>query len=324
VNIAGLYITDNLESEEFYKIPDSYSDTTLINPGGYLVLRADANTKKGVLHLDFELMSSGEQIGLAQKIGSDMIFIDTITFGGQSTDVSYGRYPDGSSSFDYFEMPTPGSANLNRDEMIIKDIYINEFVSRYGNSYPDEHGLFSDWIEIYNGGSKDIDLGGLYLSDKKSIPAKFQIPFGYPDSTTIKPGGFTVFFADSKPKLGVNHLLFELSSGGEDIVLSQIMVNDTLIIDSLSYTGLEIDESYGRVNDGIAAWRTFNIPTPGRSNSGISPVNELSLGDHGLSFKVYPNPFRESTTIQFDLFDVKEISIQILDWNSRIINVLGT
>ena len=106
-------------------------------------------------------------------------------------------------------------------------------MAKYDNSYPDEHGLFSDWIEIYNANSEPVDLGGLYLSDNKTIPTKYQIPLGKSDSTTISARGFYVFRADALPRLGVNHLGFDLMSSGEDLLITQILGSNTLIIESL-------------------------------------------------------------------------------------------
>ena len=38
--------------------------------------------------------------------------IDSISFGPQTTDVSYGRFPDASSNWQFFNSPTPGTSNL--------------------------------------------------------------------------------------------------------------------------------------------------------------------------------------------------------------------
>ncbi|MDN5354963.1 MAG: hypothetical protein PWQ09_1719, partial [Candidatus Cloacimonadota bacterium] len=37
--------------------------------------------------------------------------IDSLTFGEQTSDVSYGRLPDGSDTWQFFDVPTPGESN---------------------------------------------------------------------------------------------------------------------------------------------------------------------------------------------------------------------
>ena len=61
---------------------------------------------------------------------------------------------------------------------------------------------------------------------------KWQIPTGYSE-TIIYPDSFIILWADSEPEQGVLHLGFKLSSGGENVVLTQ--ANGTTIIDSFSF-----------------------------------------------------------------------------------------
>jgi hypothetical protein len=53
--------------------------------------------------------------------------VDTLTFGEQSDDVSYGRYPDGSDTWQLMN-PTPGAANtqeLSLDEaLLIPEVFV--------------------------------------------------------------------------------------------------------------------------------------------------------------------------------------------------------
>ena len=76
---------------------------------GALVLWADKQPEQGVLHVNIKLSSGGEQIGLTDPNGTTVI--DSLTFGPQTTDVSYGRLPDGSDNWQFFQNPTPGAPN---------------------------------------------------------------------------------------------------------------------------------------------------------------------------------------------------------------------
>ncbi len=53
--------------------------------------------------------------------------VDTLTFGEQSDDISYGRYPDGSDTWQLMN-PTPGAANtqeLSLDEaLLIPEVFV--------------------------------------------------------------------------------------------------------------------------------------------------------------------------------------------------------
>lgn len=105
VDIGGYYLTDDLEEPTQWQIPEG----TTIAPGGFLVIWADdENTAASALHANFKLSAGGETIGLYD---STVSIVDTLTFPEQSTDISYGRYPDGSTAFAFFKDPTPGSGN---------------------------------------------------------------------------------------------------------------------------------------------------------------------------------------------------------------------
>ena len=45
------------------------------------------------------------------------------------------------------------------------DIVINEFMADNTRTLQDKDGEYSDWIEIYNGGTSAADLAGWYLTD---------------------------------------------------------------------------------------------------------------------------------------------------------------
>ena len=104
VNIGGMYLTDNLLSPNEWQIPDS----TIIPAGGYLLIWADDEMDDDGLHAGFKLSGNGEEIGLFDVDGT---LIDRITFGEQTTDVSYGRFPDASDNWRFFDVPTPGAEN---------------------------------------------------------------------------------------------------------------------------------------------------------------------------------------------------------------------
>jgi len=109
IDVGGMYITDDLADLIVWQIPDNAPDTTTISAGGFLVLWADKQPEQGVLHVNIKLGSGGEQIGLTAPNGTSII--DSLTFGPQAADTSYGRFPDGSDNWQLFPTPTPGTSN---------------------------------------------------------------------------------------------------------------------------------------------------------------------------------------------------------------------
>jgi len=109
INIAGMYVTDNLEDLAQWQIPDTDPTKTTIPPGGFLVIWADNEPDQGVLHANFALTGGGEAIAIVESDGRTII--DSFEYGAQQTDYSYGRNPDGSDNWEVFAQSTPGASN---------------------------------------------------------------------------------------------------------------------------------------------------------------------------------------------------------------------
>ena len=110
VNVGGMYVTDDLTDPASWQIPTSDANVTTVASGGFLLLWANKESEQGVLHVEEKLSGDGEQIGLVTIFASDTSFVDSLTYSEQIADTSYGRFPDGSSSWSILN-PTPGSAN---------------------------------------------------------------------------------------------------------------------------------------------------------------------------------------------------------------------
>lgn len=107
IDLAGYYVTDNATAITKYKFPTG-NPNTIVPAGGHLLVWADDSVEQGVLHTNFKLSKSGEFLGL---LTPDSVYIDSLSFGNQSDDKSYGRTDDGSSIWKIFNVPTPGSPN---------------------------------------------------------------------------------------------------------------------------------------------------------------------------------------------------------------------
>jgi len=110
VMLGGYYFCDTLNVAEAYQIPDTYPDSVTVAAGGYILFYANKDEDLSVLNLDFKLGSGGEQVGFWNP---EQAFVDSITYGPQTADTSYGRYADGENT--WFIMPdyTPGATNIH-------------------------------------------------------------------------------------------------------------------------------------------------------------------------------------------------------------------
>ncbi len=137
VDIGGLWITDNLDdTDDWEQIPTTDSSTTTVAAGGHIVIWADKDqSSQGILHTDdIKLSADGEDIGLIFISGTDTIFVDSLSFGAQTDDISYGRYPDGSDNWIYFDPPSPGTTNVSG--VTVTDIYDIQYTTDASGDSP--------------------------------------------------------------------------------------------------------------------------------------------------------------------------------------------
>jgi hypothetical protein len=151
-----------------------------------------------------------------------------------------------------------------------QSLFINEIVASNTNDQMDEFFEYDDWLEIYNTGGI-LNLGGYYLSDDPLLLTKFLIP-NDPTLTTILPNSHIVFWCDNDNiTQGANHTNFTLKSGGETVFL--VNPDGVTIIDSITYSPLATDISYGRTCDGCPTWQYFNNTTWNADNQEIINMN---------------------------------------------------
>ncbi len=107
INLNGYYITDDLARTTRFQF--SSSGNELVVPAhGYIVLWADDETSQGKRHLNFNISSKGGLIALYSP--TDQL-IDSVNYGQQYLNISYGRMPGAPYTWKYFSSPTPGSEN---------------------------------------------------------------------------------------------------------------------------------------------------------------------------------------------------------------------
>lgn len=91
ISLGGYHLSDDADNLSRWTFPD-----TLIDGNGYLIIWADGDTSQSGLHANFKLSASGEAVYL---VDTSLNIVDMITFLTQTTDISTGRFPNGTGSF---------------------------------------------------------------------------------------------------------------------------------------------------------------------------------------------------------------------------------
>jgi len=150
VNLNGYFLTDNPSLSTKWSFPN-----ITISPESFLIIWADEDSDATGLHANFKLNKAGEFLGLYFSAGADIIAIDTLTFGAQLADVSYGRFPDGSSNWQSSTTPTPAApnqANQNGDAsaIIFDDTRVHNYeLHFYISNWADSLAYYHDHGEQY-------------------------------------------------------------------------------------------------------------------------------------------------------------------------------
>lgn len=109
IDLAGWFISD--ASDFRIKHRFGMNDSTKIAAHGFLLLYADNEPEQGALHLSFKIDAGGDDLFLTAPDANTLI--DSVSFGLQVSDTSYGRYPDGAPDWIFFSVTTPGLSNIH-------------------------------------------------------------------------------------------------------------------------------------------------------------------------------------------------------------------
>jgi hypothetical protein len=144
-------------------------------------------------------------------------------------------------------------------------VVINEYSASNLKQFLDNFGKGEDWIELYNGGSSAVIVGGYYLSDDSLAPLKYQLPTG----TSIAANGFIRIWASGRGLMASNniHANFKLTQTkkGERIILSNA---SGTVIDAVKLSKeTKNTHSIGRKPNGSNNWGIFTSPTPNATNN---------------------------------------------------------
>jgi hypothetical protein len=303
VDLGGLWLGAGGAPQ---RIPTSSPQTTTVPPGGFILVWFDEQTGQGPLHVDDELGGGGGSVVLYASNG--VTEVDRRDYGAQTANVSEGRLTDGSPVWGPFPVPTPAQSN---GSVALPTLLINEFLASNSAGIVDDAGEFEDWVELWNSGPAAVDLAGLWLSDGGGA---WQIPAGFPESTTVPAGGFVVLWFDEDTEQGALHVDAKLGAGGESVVL--FAADGQTEVDRRDFGPQVSDVSEGRQFDGASLWTSFASPTPGESNG----LNDVAARERPADLRllgVAPNPFNPSTTVEFELTRAAVVTARIHDLAGR-------
>lgn len=141
-------------------------------------------------------------------------------------------------------------------------VQIQEYMSS-NTLFPNENGVCTDWVELYNASDADIDIGGFKLTDRDG-KSRFSIPSG-----TVLPGrGYYVIYClrsggDGYANFGISR------NGGEDLML---LNRKNVLIDSVRTISLPENTSAER--DEMGEFHISMTPSPGAAS--ITAVSEVN------------------------------------------------
>jgi hypothetical protein len=189
-------------------------------------------------------------------------------------------------------------------------VVVNEVMYRPWNQ--STYGRY-EFIEVYNHGAEDVDLGGYMLTDSKDLAriCHFQHPLDYegvfeiPSGTVIGPGEYLTFWhthipgvTDQPGNIVYDTFLYfgnlVLADGGDQVTLFTCdLAANPAIVDSLDYSQLPLTTLHNRSLERIspfaptqstANWGYTTAPTGGQPYGGAygaggTPGAENSIAD---------------------------------------------
>ena len=255
-------LSDNESNPMKWHFPEG----AVIQPHAYYVVfcsgKDRAVTASGVPHTNFRISAENETLILADSRGRvvDRVMIDNIP-----EDCSYGRAPSG--VLQVFETATPGLPNdeigfaqmdYNLRAMNPSGVWINEVLASNDSVAMFQDGVYTDWIELYNSTSKDVDLSGYGLSDRLTRGRKWQFPQG----TRIGAGQYMMVICDGQADRSVPgeiHTSYKINrTAKETLVLTD---PSGRILDKVRLPEQKTNVSYGRTA-GMSGFFYYDVPTP--------------------------------------------------------------
>ena len=271
---------------------------TSIAPGDFLVLWYTGDNN-GFPEINEKLSKDGETIYIADADGNPMISYD---FGPQTDDISYGRNPDGSDTWEYFSNPTPGTTNENTNPIEFQPQTKEELVTAVLLWVNDNASALSAYGEINTWDVSLItDMSELFLY------SLFNDNIGNWDVSSV-----TEMYG----------VFYDASSFNQD--LSSWNVSSVTNMNSMFFGADALsDENKCAIHNSwsVQGWLWSSIYDWSTYCALSNDVNYL-VPDNLALHQNYPNPFNPITSLRFDLPEDGFVNITVYDMGGRIIKTL--
>lgn len=257
---------------------------------------AHDNPDSGTMELDASLFHDGTNViavevhNFLNPSSTDALWQATISMMAQSEETLLTTDRE-------YTLPTTGTINITamwekyRNDTGLRinratPIKINEVSADNSMSMNDLYKK-ADWVELYNTTDTDLDVTGLYISNKVSKPQSCQLKGGKSINTIIPAKGYLVISCDNKVKDAVSQLhasfkldniepanpndqLVMISSSEEFVANNKAFFDNHEVMreftDTLFYGMHGGEQSVGRYPDGAMTYYVLDHPTPAATN----------------------------------------------------------
>ena len=120
IDLGGYFLSDDAADLMKWQFPTG----AFIDGNGYLIIWADDDEDQSGLHTSFKLSAAAESVFLVDASGT---IIEEVSFVDQTTDISYGRYPNGTGNFQTMSptfnaenMVTTGTSDAELEAVVLK------------------------------------------------------------------------------------------------------------------------------------------------------------------------------------------------------------
>jgi len=134
-------------------------------------------------------------------------------------------------------------------------VVINEVLAR-NESLPNPDASLAGWVELYNPGTSDADIGDISLGYSASVPRAWVVPAG----TVVPAGGYLVIQCDPALPPSATNTGFAPGTTGGSLHLFHSLALGGGLRDSVTWGNQLPDLSIGRTPNGSGAF-ALNIPT---------------------------------------------------------------
>lgn len=156
----------------------------------------------------------------------------------------------------------------------VKDIRINEILVLNENNYEDDYGHREGWIELFNSGYSQVDVGGCHLSTQSGGRGEiYRIPKGDP-RTRIAPQSYLIFIAEGTSSKGTFHTNFTLDETGYLALFDQSGRGEPLSEITYNVADQKPDISIGWLNGANGKLQFVSLPatTPNATNETVAAI----------------------------------------------------